>query len=92
MNWCDTIWPPPITAKPFCHTYPAERFTVCRGARRGILPDRFAPALVRLENLFDEDYTTIHARGFPDSATGASFVVHNLGVPRTLHVSYGFSF
>jgi outer membrane cobalamin receptor len=47
---------------------------------------------LRLENLFDEDYTTIHARGFPDSTTGAAFVVHNLGVPRTLHVSYGFSF
>ena len=47
---------------------------------------------LRLENVFDQEYTTIHARGFPDSTTGAAFVVHNLGVPRTLHVSYGFSF
>jgi vitamin B12 transporter len=46
---------------------------------------------VRLENAFDEVYTTIHARGFPDNGTGA-FVVHNLGVPRTLHVSYSYAF
>jgi vitamin B12 transporter len=45
---------------------------------------------VRLENAFDEVYTTIHARGFLDS--GAAFLVHNLGVPRTLHVSYGYAF
>jgi vitamin B12 transporter len=47
---------------------------------------------LRLENAFDEDYTTIHARGFPDTTSGAAFLVHNLGVPRTFHVSYGFSF
>jgi vitamin B12 transporter len=46
---------------------------------------------LRLENLFDEEYTTRHARGFPDfSAT--PFLVHNLGVPRTFHVSYSFSY
>jgi vitamin B12 transporter len=47
---------------------------------------------LRLENALDEDYTTIHARGFPDTTSGAAFLVHNLGVPRTFHVSYGFSF
>jgi len=47
---------------------------------------------LRLENALDEDYTTIHARGFPDTPSGAAFLVHNLGVPRTFHVSYGFSF
>jgi len=47
---------------------------------------------MRLENAFDEEYTTIHARGFPESSTGSAFLVHNLGVPRTFHLSYGFSF
>jgi len=47
---------------------------------------------MRLENVFDQEYTTRHARGFPDTSGGAPFVVHNLGVPRTFHLSYGFSF
>ena len=47
---------------------------------------------MRLENVFDEEYTTRHARGFPDISGGAPFLVHNLGVPRTFHLSYGFSF
>ena len=46
---------------------------------------------IRLENILDEDYTTQHARGFPD-AGGAAFLVHTLGVPRTFHMSYSFSF
>jgi vitamin B12 transporter len=46
---------------------------------------------VRLENLFDREYTTVPARGFPD-AGGAAFVVHNLGTPRTFHMSYSFAF
>ena len=46
---------------------------------------------LRLENFFDENYTTVHARGFPDAA-GPAFLVHTLGVPRTFHLSYGFSF
>jgi vitamin B12 transporter len=46
---------------------------------------------LRLENLFDEEYTTIHARGFTD-ASATPFLVHNLGVPRTFHVSYSFSY
>jgi hypothetical protein len=40
----------------------------------------------------DQEYTTLHARGFTDMSGGAPFVVHNLGVPRTFHMSYGFSF
>ena len=55
-------------------------------------PRRHHRINMRLENAFDEEYTTIHARGFPDSATGSAFVVHNLGVPRTFHVSYSFAF
>jgi vitamin B12 transporter len=46
---------------------------------------------VRLENLFDKDYTTVPARGFPDTG-GDAFVVHNLGTPRTFHLSYSFAF
>ena len=46
---------------------------------------------MRLENLFDEEYTTIHARGFRDTG-GAAFLVHNLGTPRTFHLSYSFSY
>jgi vitamin B12 transporter len=46
---------------------------------------------LRLENLFDETYTTLHTRGFPD-ASGTPFRVNTLGVPRTLHVSYSLGF
>jgi hypothetical protein len=46
---------------------------------------------VRLENLFNEAYSTLHARGFPD-ASGAAYLVNTLGVPRTLHVSYSLAF
>jgi vitamin B12 transporter len=46
---------------------------------------------LRLENLFDEEYTTIHARGFLD-ASATPFLVHNLGMPRTFHLSYSFSY
>ena len=45
----------------------------------------------RLENLFDETYTTIHSRSYTD-ATATPFIVNNLGVPRTFHVSYSFGF
>jgi vitamin B12 transporter len=46
---------------------------------------------IRLENLFDKTYTTLSQRGIGDVST-ASFVVHNLGVPRTFHLSYAYSF
>jgi vitamin B12 transporter len=46
---------------------------------------------LRLENLFDEEYTTRHARGFPDSSP-TPYLVHNLGMPRTFHLSYSFSY
>ena len=46
---------------------------------------------VRLENLFDEDYATGHARGFLDNST-TPFLVRSLGVPRTVHLSYSFGF
>lgn len=46
---------------------------------------------LRLENLFDETYTTVHARGFRD-VPATPFLVHNLGTPRTFHLSYSFSY
>jgi vitamin B12 transporter len=46
---------------------------------------------LRLENVFDERYTTIHARGFTD-VSATPFLVHNLGTPRTFHLSYSFSY
>lgn len=46
---------------------------------------------LRLENLLDEEYTTVHARGFRDSPA-TPFLVHNLGTPRTLHLSYSFTY
>jgi vitamin B12 transporter len=46
---------------------------------------------LRLENLLDNDYSVGFARGFRD-APATPFLVHNLGAPRTLHVSYSFSY
>lgn len=46
---------------------------------------------IRLENLFDQEYTTLHARGFND-ASPTPYIVNNLGVPRTFHLSYSFGF
>lgn len=46
---------------------------------------------VRVENLFDADYATGHARAFPD-AGGPAYVTSTLGVPLTLHVSYTVSY
>lgn len=46
---------------------------------------------VRLENAFDEDYASSLGRAFRD-ADGSSYAYTNLGTPRTLHVSYRFSF
>jgi vitamin B12 transporter len=46
---------------------------------------------MRLENLLDEEYVVRYARGFRD-APATPFLVHNLGTPRTFHVSYSFSY
>jgi vitamin B12 transporter len=61
------------------------------GARYFLDSSRRHRLNLRLENLFDKEYTTVPARGFPD-AGGDAFLVHNLGTPRTLHVSYSFSY
>jgi vitamin B12 transporter len=44
-----------------------------------------------LENALDETYYTRVSRAFRDVG-GAPFLVRSLGVPRTLHVSYNYSF
>jgi vitamin B12 transporter len=46
---------------------------------------------VSLENAFDETYVTRVSRAFRDVG-GAPFLVHSLGVPRTLHVNYTYNF
>ena len=46
---------------------------------------------IRLENLFDEVYTTRNGRNFLDGAA-TPFLVNNLGVPRTFHLSYSVGF
>jgi vitamin B12 transporter len=46
---------------------------------------------VSLENAFDETYVTRVSRAFRDVG-GAPFLVHSLGVPRTLHVGYTYNF
>jgi vitamin B12 transporter len=45
---------------------------------------------LRLENAFDEDYSTKISRATADD--GSSLLTHYRGVPRTLHATYGYSF
>jgi len=46
---------------------------------------------LNLFNVFDEEYTTRLTRGFPDNGDPA-YLVGNLGLPRTLKISYTYSF
>jgi len=46
--------------------------------------------VLSLENAFDETYFTRLSRATGD--TGGSYIVHSLGVPRTLHVAYSYTF
>jgi vitamin B12 transporter len=48
---------------------------------------------LRLENAFDEDYVTRNTRGRVDFSDPAQFyAARNLGTPRTVHLSYEYSF
>jgi len=48
---------------------------------------------VRLENAFDETYTTRYARASVDDSDPTVFyAARNLGVPRTFHLRYDYSF
>jgi outer membrane cobalamin receptor len=53
--------------------------------------DRRHRISARLENLLDEDYSTRISRSFNDN-TGVAYPYGVRGVPRTLHVKYGYSF
>jgi hypothetical protein len=46
---------------------------------------------VRIENISDEVYATRIDRGTLD-ASGDSYLFENLGMSRTLHMSYAYSF
>ncbi len=52
--------------------------------------DRHHRLGARLENAFDEDYATSVGRGTRD--TGGFYAYRNLGMPRTLHATYSYSF
>jgi outer membrane cobalamin receptor len=45
---------------------------------------------LRMENLFDEQYSTTFRRNFTD--TGTPFLAHYLGTTATFHVSYTFAY
>lgn len=71
---------------------PSGKYTVVDLAGRYFLDvQRRHRINLRLENLFDDEYATGHGRGFPD-AGGAPYLTFTRGVPRTLHVSYTFSY
>jgi hypothetical protein len=57
----------------------------------GFGPDYRHRLSARLENAFDADYATHIGRAFRD-ADGSPYLLHYLGVPRTLHVAYSYSF
>ncbi len=53
-------------------------------------PGRHHRLSARLENAFDQDYSTAVRSTIGD--TGAPFVYHYRGTPRTFHVKYAYSF
>jgi len=53
--------------------------------------DRRHRLSARVENLFDEDYSTRTSRSFDDN-TGAAYAYGLRGAPRTLHLRYAYSF
>lgn len=67
---------------------PRDAYTVVDLAGRYFLDSRRRHRInVRLENLFDEAYSTRQGRNFLDGSA-TPFVVRFLGVPRTFHLSY----
>ncbi len=71
---------------------PSGNYTVVDVAARYFLDARHNHRItLRLENLFDEDYATGHGRAFPDNGS-TPYLTSTLGVPRSLHVSYTFTY
>jgi len=61
------------------------------GARLFLDMNRHHRVDFNLFNVFDEQYATRLTRGFPDNGDPA-YLVQNLGLPRTLKVSYTYNF
>lgn len=77
---------------PFFGAVPGGDYTIVDLSGRYFLDSRRRHRInVRLENLFDEVYTTRHARNFLDGGS-TPFLVTHLGVPRTFHLSYSLGF
>jgi outer membrane receptor for ferric coprogen and ferric-rhodotorulic acid len=71
---------------------PSGNYTVVDLAGQYFLDPRQRHRLnVRLENLFGETYATGHGRAVTEDGT-TRYVTNSQGVPRTLHVSYTFSY
>ncbi|MGE3511014.1 MAG: TonB-dependent receptor [Vicinamibacterales bacterium] len=77
---------------PVFGTVAAGDYTVVDVAGRLFLDGRRRHRIsVRLENLFDAVYTTRNTRNFLDTSA-TPYLVNNLGVPRTFHLSYSVGF
>ena len=77
---------------PFFGSVAAGDYTVVDLTGRYFLDSRRRHRInVRLENLFDQKYSTRNGRNFLDQSA-TPFLVNFLGVPRTLHVSYSLGF
>ena len=61
------------------------------GARIFLDMDRHHRIDVNLQNVFDKEYATHLTRGFPDNG-GPTYVLPDLGLPRTLSVHYTYNF
>jgi len=71
---------------------PSGNYTVVDLAGRYFLDQQRRHRInMRLENLFGEEYATGHGRAFTDDG-GTRYLTSSLGVPRTFHVSYTFSY
>lgn len=81
-----------VNTVPTFGNVPADSYTIVDLAGRVFLDkSRRHRVNLRLENLFDQDYTTVPVRGFTDADT-SPFVAHTLGTPFTFHMSYSFSY
>jgi vitamin B12 transporter len=77
---------------PFFGAVPGGDYTVVDLSGRFFLDSRRRHRInVRLENLFDQEYSTRNARNFLDQSA-TPFLVNYLGVPRTFHLSYSVGF
>ncbi|MGE3178664.1 MAG: hypothetical protein AB7O32_14445, partial [Vicinamibacterales bacterium] len=77
---------------PVFGTVTAGDYTLIDVAGRVFLDSRRRHRInIRLENLFDQVYTTRNARNFLDGDS-TPYLVNNLGVPLTFHLTYSVGF